>query len=300
MDEQIQAVQNMQEYIESHLQEKITPEQLGAAAGYSASHAVRIFEKHLKMRPAQYIRKLRLSRCAMLLKDGQDSILNLSLSYGYASPEGFQRAFRSEFGTNPSAYEKSREPIWLFIPYKIKYQKNMETKQSCSDQVVTVTLTSRPERYAIIKRGICAKDYWTYSEEVGCDVWGLLKSMDCLDKEPVCLWLPSSMILPGTSQYVQGVEVLPQDFRQSMVPEGFDVIKLPAAAYLMFQSEPFAEENFGSVIETVWKAIQDYDPALIGYAWDDANPEVQLEPVPARGYIQLKSVKPLQSPNESE
>ncbi|MDY2656004.1 MAG: GyrI-like domain-containing protein, partial [Candidatus Limiplasma sp.] len=32
--------------------------------------------------------------------------------------------------------------------------------------------------------------YFPYCEEVGCDVWGMLLSMDSLCGEPVCLWLP--------------------------------------------------------------------------------------------------------------
>jgi len=42
---------------------------------------------------------------------------------------------------------------------------------------------------------------------------------------------------PGTSEYVQGVEV-PVDY-DGIIPDGFDVIELPAAKYLMFQGEPF-------------------------------------------------------------
>ena len=76
-------------------------------------------------------------------------------------------------------------------------------------------------------------------------------------------------------------------------PEGFDVITLPAAKYLMFQGEPFAEENYGRVIEEICEAEKKYDPAVIGYAWDDSNPRIQLEPIGTRGYIELLPVKEL-------
>lgn len=46
---------------------------------------------------------------------------------------------------------------------------------------------------------------------------------------------------PRTSTYVQGVEAA-ADY-EGPVPEGFDVIRLPAADYLMFQGEPFREET---------------------------------------------------------
>ena len=147
-----------------------------------------------------------------------------------------------------------------------------------------------PERKVIIKRGRTAKEYWSYCQEVGCDVWGILTSMKSLCGEPVCLWLPEKYREQGTSEYVQGVEVAIHD--TGIVPDGFDVITLPAAKYLMFQGEPFEEENYCQAIETVQASMQKYDPSVIGYAWDHSNPRIQLEPRGERGYIELKAIQP--------
>ena len=73
-------------------------------------------------------------------------------------------------------------------------------------------------------------------------------------------------------------------------PDGFDVIELPEAEYLQFQGEPYEEEHFGEAIGAVWNAIEKYDPAVIGYQWDDSNPRIQLEPKGERGYIELRPV----------
>lgn len=75
------------------------------------------------------------------------------------------------------------------------------------------------------------------------------------------------------------------------IPEGFDVINLPAADYLMFQGEPFAEENYCDTISAVQQAMNGYAPGVIGYAWDDSNPRIQLEPRGSRRYIELRAVK---------
>ena len=141
----------------------------------------------------------------------------------------------------------------------------------------------------IIKRGKEASDYFAYCEEVGCDVWGLLLSVKSISGEPVCLWLPPACRKPDTSEYVQGVEVS-KDY-DGEVPEGFDVIELPAAKYLMFQSEPFEEENYCQAIEEVWDAMKKYDPSVIGCQWDESNPRIQLEPIGTRGYIELAAIK---------
>lgn len=154
---------------------------------------------------------------------------------------------------------------------------------------VFVQTIEKPERKVLIKRGVIAADYFAYCEEVGCDVWGLLTSIPSIGGEPVCLWLPKSYITPGTSEYVQGVEV--EITYDGIVPEGFDVITLPAAKYLMFKGEPFAEEDYCEAIEMLQAAIDKYDPAIIHAKWDDSNPRVQLEPIGTRGYIELLPIK---------
>lgn len=96
--------------------------------------------------------------------------------------------------------------------------------------------------------------------------------------------------MSGTSKYVQGVEVA-ADYAGAM-PEGFDCITLPAYDYLMFQGEPFAEEDYCEAIAAVQQAMDKYAPSTIGYVWDDENPRIQLEPRGERGYIELRAIKP--------
>ena len=154
---------------------------------------------------------------------------------------------------------------------------------------VFVQVIEKPERKVIIKRGKEATEYFKYSEEVGCDVWGLLCSMKSISGEPVCLWLSKNYIKEGTSEYVQGVEVA-MDY-SGEIPDGFDVIELPKCKYIMFQGEPFEEEDFCEAIGQVWEAIKKYNPEVIGYKWDDTNPRIQLEPIGTRGYIELHPIK---------
>ena len=149
----------------------------------------------------------------------------------------------------------------------------------------------KPARKALIMRAKTAKDYFTYCEEVGWDVWGYFTSIRSISGEPVSMWLPKEYIKEGTSEYVQGVE-LPVDY-DGGVQVGFDMIELPEAYYLMFQGEPFQEEDYIDAIEEIQDAIERYQPSVIGMQWDESNPYLQLEPVGKRGYIEMKAVKPL-------
>lgn len=284
------AVQRMQDYIGEHLEEEITLSDLARASLFSPWHSYRLFRQYTGMTPAAYIRSLRLSQSAMRLKSGSYRVTDAALDSGFDSVDGYARAFSREFGRNPGEYTRNPVPIPLFVPYGAKYRElrkdgiKMENLQSVFVQVV-----QKPNRKVVIKRGVAAEDYFAYCEEVGCDVWGILKSMDSLCGEPVCLWLAGRHRKPGTSAYVQGVEA-PADY-DGPIPDGFDVISLPAAEYLMFQGEPFEEETYCEAILAVQNAMDRYDPSVIGYRWDEDNPRIQLEPVGTRGYIELKAVK---------
>ena len=289
MDEHIEAVQRMQDYIEANLDNNITTADLASVSRYSPWYSYRLFVDLLHMTPAVYIRRLRLSKSALRLRDEKVKIIDVALDSGFESVDGYQRAFYKEFGCNPYEYSIRPTPIYLFKPYGIKYANRKENKDMSEMKSVFVQVIEKPERKVIIKRGKEATEYFKYCEEVGCDVWGLLCSMKSICGEPVCLWLPSQHILPGTSEYVQGVEVS-TDY-SGQIPDGFDVVELPKCKYLMFQGEPFEEENFEEAIKEIWAAIEKYNPSSIGYTWDKANPRIQLEPIGARGYIELHPIK---------
>ena len=289
MDERIVAVQRMQDYIENNLDQNISIADLSKAAGYSPWYSYRLFHSLLYMTPAVYVRRLRLSKSALRLRDEKVKIIDLAFDSGFESVDGYQRAFYKEFGCNPYEYSVNPIPLYLFKPYGVKYSKRKDTKDMCEVKSVFVQIVDKPARKVIIKRGKTATEYFKYCEEVGCDVWGLLCSIKSISGEPVCLWLPKQYIKEGTSEYVQGVEV-PLDF-DGQIPESFDIIELPKCQYMMFQGEPFAEENFEEAILQVWEAVKKYNPATVGYCWDDSNPRIQLEPIGARGYIELYPVK---------
>ena len=289
MDEHIEAVQRMQDYIESHLDTNISMADLANVSKYSPWHSYRLFVDLLHITPAVYIRRLRLSKSALRLRDEKIKIIDVALDSGFESVDGYQRAFYKEFGCNPYEYSMRPTPIYLFKPYGIKYANRKESKNMSKVKSVFVQVIEKPERKVIIKRGKTAKHYFEYCNEVGCDVWGLLCSMKSISGEPVCLWLPEKYIPEGTSEYVQGVEVA-TDYAGE-VPEGFDIIELPKCKYIMFQGEPFEEEDFCEAVEQVWNAIKKYNPETIGYTWDDSNPRIQLEPIGTRGYIELHPVK---------
>ena len=294
MKEQTLAVQRMQDYIAENLAGDIRLSDLARVSLFSPWYSYRLFREYLGLTPTKYIRRLRLSQAAVRLRDGKNRVIDVAFDLGFSNVDTFTRAFFRAFGLNPSDYAKNPVPIPLFIPYGAKYRALRKEPMDMSHlQTIFIQVVRKPERLCIIKRGVRAEDYFPYCEEVSCDVWGMLMSMRSLCGEPVCMWLPPQYKEPNTSTYVQGVEV--ETDYLGVIPEGFDVIRLPEAEYLMFQGQPFREEDYCAAIQAVQQAMDGYDPSVIGYQWDDENPRIQLEPRGERGYIELRAVKRMAS-----
>ena len=105
-------------------------------------------------------------------------------------------------------------------------------------------------------------------------------------------WYTYGGVPPGTSEYVQGVE-LPADYA-GPIPDGFEMIDLPACKMMVFQGQPFEDEEFEAAIGELRDAIQRHDPQTNGYQWADTDaPRFQLIPLGYRGYIEGRPVRPL-------
>ena len=136
MDEQMEAVQRMQDYIEAHLTEKLTLADLSKASFFSPWYSYRLFLQWTEMTPADYIRRLRLSKSALRLRDDSCKVIDVALDLGFGSADGYQRAFFREFKCNPRSYAKNPIPIYLFTPYGVKYRSARKEKTMKSETCV--------------------------------------------------------------------------------------------------------------------------------------------------------------------
>ena len=97
-------MQPVLKFAASHLDDDLSLTVLAARAGLSAFHLHRVFSAVAGETPKQFTLRLRLDHAALLLLNGEDSVLNVALSCGFASHESFCRAFRRRFGMRPTAY----------------------------------------------------------------------------------------------------------------------------------------------------------------------------------------------------
>src|SRR6266704_4275461 len=88
-------------FIESHLADELTLDEIAGVAGISRFHMVRAFAAATGLSVMRYVRARRLSEAARALADGAPDILTLALDADYGSHEAFTRAFRDHFGVTP-------------------------------------------------------------------------------------------------------------------------------------------------------------------------------------------------------
>lgn len=294
------AVQRMQDYIRQHIRQPITLHMLAEAAGYSPWHSTRIFKESTGKSPFEYIRTERLSLAASRLRDEDIKIIDVAFDFVFQSHEGFTRAFTRQFGVTPQHYNRNTPPPHLFMPGSIReYYRRLQTGEDImtgksNANVVFVQVIERPPRKLIIKRGIKAKQYYEYCEEVGCEIWDVLSQIKEALYEPIGMWLPENLRKAGTSKYAQGVE-MPVNYAGA-VPDGYDMIELPACKMMVFQGQAYEDEKFEQAIGELWEVMNSYDPALYGFRWaDEDGPRFQLAPMGYRGYIEARPVRQINS-----
>lgn len=94
------------EYIDKHLEDKISYEMLARMLGVNEYTMQRIFSMLTNISIAEYIRKRRLSQAGFDLYGKKQKIIDIAIKYQYSSPTTFARAFKQFHGINPSQINK--------------------------------------------------------------------------------------------------------------------------------------------------------------------------------------------------
>lgn len=129
-------IENLNEvidYIELHLTEKIDYDKLAELTGCSPHLFQKIFFYMTDLTLSQYIRRRRMSLAVVDLKHHM-KVIDVALKYGYDSPTSFNRAFQSVFHMAPSAVKKSDAVLTSYSP--IKFSLSLKGKEELKFKIV--------------------------------------------------------------------------------------------------------------------------------------------------------------------
>lgn len=101
-------LQRVRDYIDFHLDQDFTVDDLASVACMSVGHFTRSFRAATGLTPHAYVSEQRLSLAEERLLDESWSITDIALAAGFSSHSNFTRAFRSAKGTTPAAFRSNR------------------------------------------------------------------------------------------------------------------------------------------------------------------------------------------------
>ena len=98
--------QKIIQYIDAHIKDEIRITEIAELAGYSENHVYKLFKVYSPYPVMEYIRRKKLYAAANEMYTGR-KLLDIALDYGFASPAGFYKAFKSVMGCSPSEYKNN-------------------------------------------------------------------------------------------------------------------------------------------------------------------------------------------------
>lgn len=116
----MEAIGSAIQYIETHITEELTVEEIAAYIGFSPFYFQKGFAMLCGFTIGEYIRSRRLALAGNDLATGSEKIIDIAMKYGYDSPDSFTKAFTRFHGVTPTAARKDRVMLKSFAPLKIK------------------------------------------------------------------------------------------------------------------------------------------------------------------------------------
>jgi len=95
------------EYVDTHLDEKISIDDLAEVAGLSSFHFARAFKHSQGVSPHAYIVQRRIERTLQLLAETDLPLSEIALATGFADQSHCARRFREHTGVRPRDYRWS-------------------------------------------------------------------------------------------------------------------------------------------------------------------------------------------------
>jgi len=101
------ALQRVRDYVETHLEDSISLQDLASTTGLSTSHFIRAFKRSAGVTPHRYLLHRRVRRALGLLAETTLALSEVAVAAGFADQSHFCREFRKLVGTTPSRYRRS-------------------------------------------------------------------------------------------------------------------------------------------------------------------------------------------------
>lgn len=249
MKTNIDTIQEIVDYIESHLDETLSLERIASEMHYSKYHLSRMFVSVVGFTMHTYIQRRRFTEAARLLVFTDQPIMEIALFAGYETQQSFTVGFKNFFQCTPEMFRRKKN----FYPVQLKFiVNNIETLRG--DKIMEIR-TIDSEKITLIG--------YRKNTRFGFSVIG--KCWRNLHAKKQCILHRSDMnFLIGLNDYAKwNLEHEKQpafDYFAAAevdeiecVPKGMEVKELSASRYIVFSFRAKCEDSLQPVADYIYK-----------------------------------------------
>jgi len=106
MDRKQQLILTLTHWIDDNIHLPLKIEHVAERSGYSRWHLQRMFYQVMKQSLGKYIREKKLMRAADDLLNSNESVMEISLRYGFESQQSFTRSFTGKYHIPPATFRR--------------------------------------------------------------------------------------------------------------------------------------------------------------------------------------------------
>lgn len=294
MSTQMQIAQAAVDLIEEHLLDgEVTQREIAQAVHVSLPYLHKLFATYVGMGMHEYRRLRRLSKAALELRNGTLPVLEIALKYGYSSQEAFTVAFAQVLGATPGSYRKAESPPapWgrpdLLRRFLHRAAHEAADEGLLREHPVQMFLMPKPACKVIAKVNRDGTPSHRFFDE--CEENGTMQRLDGIAGVVFSCGLLLTCLTPALLAYVGEVSMA----FSGEVPAEFELLEIPASEYVVFFHPRYPTEDHGSVMHSVWKASQEWNPEEYGIRWNKESAPVWIHDDQELGFFLYLPVQKL-------
>lgn len=245
----IQSIQKAINYMEENILENINYEDVAKQVYMSNYHFHRLFSMVTGITANEYIRKRRLSMAGQELSISNAKIIDISMKYGYDSPESFTKAFTRFHGITPKDAKRSGIQLKSFNRLVIKII--LEGGTIMDYKIV------KNEGFQLLGKGKSFKnesisdggnneipDFW-----IECSSTGIFNVLSKYTKEHDLYGICSS--ISKESKYFD--YAIAMKYNGGEIPDGYNVWNVKHTLWAVFQCIGTDEKCIGDTWDRIFK-----------------------------------------------
>lgn len=249
----IDTIQQVLHYIDDHLGEELTIDELAGVANFSSYHFCRVFQWYVGFPIMRYVRIRRLEHAVSEFATTR-KLIDIAMDYGFETYSGFTKAFKRHYGVSPEKYRINIQPTQVLPPNLIHMNNYsiggliMKPRFITHDEIKLAGYELRTSDVDGQNNEDIPAFWQTYSSD------GRMEKLHGADfvknhsEYGACFSVDPET---GEFTYVIGVEVK----EDATVSEEFHTCTLPPATYAVFSTPPASDAEFSKNIQGAWQFI---------------------------------------------